>query len=142
MGARGRCGAACVDFAAVSDVSRARGVAMRRLAVVSLAPMVTAVLALTGCESGGSGSTSAAGASSGAGASPSASARPAHSISPGARKACDLINKAIADGAAGFGTDLGNVAGHLAGGNKAQADQAKTDALKRLKDLAAKIRTI
>jgi hypothetical protein len=118
---------------------------MRRLAVLSLAPLAATVVALAGCGSAGGSSPSAAGTaiddspSVSAPASPSA-ALASHAATGNAKQVCAAINQAIAQGASTFGTDLGNIVGHLAGGNKTEADKAKTAALGHLKDTATKIR--
>jgi hypothetical protein len=116
---------------------------MRRLAVWSLAPMVAVAVALAGCGSTGGGTPSAGGPSSAdvsaqPGPSPSTSA--SGLVTANTKQVCDAINQAIAEGASAFGSDLGTLAGHLAGGNKAEADKARTTALNRLKTLATKVR--
>ncbi len=125
---------------------------MRRLAVWSLAPVVVAAVALGGCDAKGGGTPTAAGtpgavASSDAAGPLDASASATSSdASPDAtmantRQVCATVNKAIADGSAAFASDLGTFAGHLAGGNKTQADKAKADAIAQLNTMATKIRS-
>jgi hypothetical protein len=54
---------------------------------------------------------------------------------------CAAINEAVAKGAAGFGTDLGAMVGHLAGNNPTAAQAARDSAMRRLAGLAATVRT-
>jgi hypothetical protein len=110
---------------------------MRRLALVSLAAAAAIPVAVAGCGSAGGG------AAAGAPAAPSTTA-PSAGFSPpvteNTRQVCDKINRAVADGAAAFGRDLGTLAGHLAGGNTADATAARKSALARLTALATTIR--
>ncbi|MEN3304918.1 MAG: hypothetical protein V7603_1120 [Micromonosporaceae bacterium] len=115
---------------------------MRRLAVLSLAPMAAMVVGLAGCAANGGGTPSAGGTSpAGAAVPASPSTRASVPVTADTRQVCDTINRAIAEGAAAFGGDLGTLAGHLTGGNKAAADKARTSAQGRLRTLATKIRT-
>jgi hypothetical protein len=117
---------------------------MRRLAMLGLAPLTAAAVALAGCETSSGGTPSAAGTGPAGEASVTASPAPSASASgaiANTRQVCDAINKAVAEGASAFGTDLGTLAGHVAGGNKTAVTKARTDAIAHLKTLASKIRT-
>jgi hypothetical protein len=118
---------------------------MRRLAVWSLAPMVLAAVLVGGCGAKGGGTPSAAGTDTATAGAPGASATPSAGRSDPAlantRQVCDAINRALADGSAAFGNDLGTIAGHVAGGNTSQADRARADAVAQLKSMVTKIRS-
>src|SRR6266545_3224559 len=45
---------------------------------------------------------------------------------------CAAVNAVVADGVTRFGTDVGTMAGHIAGGNQPEADKSRTAALSRL----------
>ncbi|HKT02344.1 MAG TPA: hypothetical protein VJT31_22675 [Rugosimonospora sp.] len=115
---------------------------MRRLAVCSLAALAAAALALAGCDSGGAGTPTAAGASAGAQSPDTSAAQPSSdaSVTANTRQVCDRINQAVATNANAFGSDLGTLAGHLAGNNQAAAATARADAINRLKALAVQVR--
>lgn len=119
---------------------------MRRLAVLSLAPMVAVAATLGGCTGKGTGTPSAAGTGSTALAVASAAASPSTDASDpvlaNTRQVCGQINEVIAQGSMTFGVDLGNVAGHLAGGNKTEADKSRNDAINQLRTMSTKIRTL
>jgi hypothetical protein len=56
------------------------------------------------------------------------------------RQVCTAVNALVADGVARFGTDVGAMAGHLAGGNKPEAEKSRASAQGGLADLAGKVR--
>jgi hypothetical protein len=115
---------------------------MRRLAVVSLAPMAAAVFAVAACDSAGGGAASPGGSGTAEVSAPaSPTVRPSLVVSENTKQVCDAINQAVAEGASAFGGDLGAFAGHLAGGNKTEAEKSRASAVGRLKTLAGKIRT-
>src|SRR5437660_69401 len=107
---------------------------MRRLlAVVALGGLAIAGGA---CDKGPAAPAAAATASRSAAPSPSVNPYAANT-----HEVCTAVNELIADGVARFGTDVGAMVGHQAGGNQAEADKSKASALAGLKDLAGKIRS-
>jgi hypothetical protein len=107
---------------------------MRRLlAVVALGGLA---LAGAGCDNAPAAPAAAATASRSASPSPTVDQYAANT-----REVCAAVNQLIVDGAARFGSDVGAMVGHLAGGNQAEAGKSRAAALAGLKDLAGRIRS-
>jgi hypothetical protein len=97
-----------------------------RRAVLMLVPTALVAVFLAGCGDSGI---------------PNAAASPARSMSENSRTVCAAVDKAISDGAAAFGNDLGNLVGYLANSDTAKAEQARTDALLQLTVLVGNVKT-
>jgi hypothetical protein len=65
---------------------------------------------------------------------------PADPTAANTRQVCDAINLAVAEGATSFGSDLGSMTGHLAGGNRSAAAAARRSALRELTSQAGRVR--
>src|SRR5215475_4621253 len=100
---------------------------MRRLAALMLVPTAMVAVLLAGC--GDSGIPDAAG--------PAAS--PPKSLPANTRDACTALDKAISDGAAAFGNDLGNLVGFLASNDSTRVSRTKADAITQLNTLVANL---
>src|SRR6266545_5014503 len=55
---------------------------------------------------------------------------------------CAAVNAVVADGVTRFGTDVGTMAGHIAGGNQPEADKSRTAALAADPTLLAGVKTV
>jgi hypothetical protein len=120
---------------------------MRRRDGIAGSVAAAAVLILaSGCGSASAGAL-AAPADTGP-ASPSASGSAGRPVSPSAdattadtHQVCGTIFQTVSAGASAVGTDLGAMVGHLAGANDSAAGASRDSALRRLGDLATRVRS-
>ncbi|MBO0869323.1 MAG: hypothetical protein J2P15_12230 [Micromonosporaceae bacterium] len=103
-----------------------------RRAVLTLVPAAMAVVILAGCSDSGIPTSAAP---------PASPASPARSMSENSRSVCTAVDKAMADGAAAFGNDLGNLVGKLANNNADGAQQLRADAMAQLKTMVTNLKT-
>ncbi|GIH19954.1 hypothetical protein [Rugosimonospora africana] len=111
----------------------------------ALAVAGAALTLITGCGTGDQRAGGPAGPGAPAAAptvTPAPAASSADATTANTRQVCDAINLAVAQGATTFGADLGSMTGHLAGGNRSAADDARRSALRELTSLAGKVRAV